>query len=141
MTADDGDLPRIRLFFRSFFGGFLFGFAGGFFGRGFGEGVVVFGPGIEEAVENSADDFGGVLEIAAAGAGHHHPCRHEGLADVAVGDVGGEVLEERFGAGFFDGGPDLHVAVEDELELLARGGEGAAFGGVVAPDGVAGVGE
>ena len=103
--------------------------------------MVVFFPGFENAVEDSADDFDGVGKIAAAGAGHHHPGGDECLADVAVGGGGMEILEEGGGSGFFNGCPGFHVAVEDELQLLARGREGAAFGGVFAPDGVAGVGE
>ena len=92
-----------RLFLRDFLGGFLFGFGGGFFGGGFGEGVVVFLPGFEHSLENSRDEFGGVGKISAAGAGHHHPCGDQGLADVAVSGGGVEIFEKGGGGGFFDG--------------------------------------
>src|SRR5258705_12342013 len=90
--ASDFWFGHSGLFLRYLLGGLLLWFWRGFFGRAFGEGAVVFLPGFEETLEDSSDDFDGVLEITAAGAGHHHPGRHEGLADVAVGDGGLEIL-------------------------------------------------
>ena len=102
-----------------------------FFPRG-GECCVVFFPGVHVAFEKAAEDAMGGFEIAAAGAGEHHPAENEGLTHEAVGGAGMEVVEVGVRRWFADGGPDFHVAIENFGGGFADGGIGACFGGVIA---------
>src|SRR5256885_1454020 len=83
--------------------------------RSFCKRAIIRFPAVQVALENLVHHLDHVLETAPAGTGHHHPTEHHRLAEMTVGRIRRQVIEERRGRGLLDRRPDLPVASESLL--------------------------